>query len=79
MEAALKERATLRDADAPPKSNSQQETEQSKPVNVGLKGVSQSLIDKVRKYFIELKNLPPFNASYHSRFELVKRQKHRNR
>lgn len=50
LEAALKERAALSESTAPPKTNLQQETETPKPmapVNAGLKGVSQSLIDKV--------------------------------
>ena len=52
LEAALKQRAVLSDSIATPdKTNTQQETETSKPtpapVNAGLKGVSQSLIDKV--------------------------------
>ncbi|XP_057373427.1 DNA replication factor Cdt1-like isoform X2 [Daphnia carinata] len=51
LEAALKERAALSDSTAPPQTNLQQETEAPKPtapVNAGLKGVSQSLIDKIR-------------------------------
>lgn len=50
LEAALKERAALSETTAPPKTNLQQELEAPKPtapVNAGLKGVSQSLIDKV--------------------------------
>uniref|UniRef100_A0A0P4XPS2 DNA replication factor Cdt1 n=1 Tax=Daphnia magna TaxID=35525 RepID=A0A0P4XPS2_9CRUS len=51
LEAALKERAALSETTAPPKTNLQQELEAPKPtapVNAGLKGVSQSLIDKIR-------------------------------
>jgi hypothetical protein len=51
LEAALKQRAVLSDSTAPTKTNAQEETNSSKPtptpVNAGLKGVSQSLIDKV--------------------------------
>ena len=52
LEAALKQRAALKDSTAPPKTNTQEDAEASKPtptppVNAGLKGVSQSLIDKV--------------------------------
>ena len=51
LEAALKKCAVSTDSTVPAKTNLLQDTEASKPtppsVNAGLKGVSQSLIDKV--------------------------------
>lgn len=82
LEAALKERAALSDSTESPKTVSEKETESSKPaapVNVGLKGVSQSLIDKVTGIFANMNYLHPLTTALFIRYELEKLQKHKNK